>query len=67
MTKRPLTDYRTVVSLIAATKTRTGLIVKARLDRNTYARGIKVSAQEMKSLKLERHEFHGEWNYTIKP
>jgi transposase len=64
---RPLTDYRTVVSLIAATKTRTGLIVKARLDRNTYARGIKVSAQEMKSLKLERHEFHGEWNYTIKP
>jgi hypothetical protein len=64
---RPLTDYRTMVSLIAATKTRTGLIVKARLDRNTYARGIKVSAKEMKNLKLERHEFHGEWNYTIKP
>jgi hypothetical protein len=62
-----LTDYRSVVSLIAATTTRTGLIVKARLDRNTYARGIKVSAKEMKSLKLERHEFHGDWNYTIKP
>jgi hypothetical protein len=64
---RPLADYRTVVSLIAATTTRTGLIVKARLDRNTYARGIKVSAQEMQSIKLQRHEFHGEWNYTIKP
>jgi hypothetical protein len=64
---RPLADYRTVVSLIAATTTRTGLIVKARLDRNTYTRGIKVSAQEMQSIKLQRHEFHGEWNYTIKP
>jgi hypothetical protein len=64
---RPLADYRTVVSLIAATTTRTGLIVKARLDRNTYARGIKVSAQEMQSIKLQRHKFHGEWNYTIKP
>ena len=63
---RPLANYRTVVSLIAATNTRTGLIVKARLDRNTYARGIKVSAGDEKS-KLQRHEFHGEWNYTIKP
>jgi transposase len=64
---RPLADYRTVVNLIAATTTRTGLIVKARLDRKTYARGIKVSAQDMQRIKLQRHEFHGEWNYTIKP
>ena len=64
---RPLTDYRTIVSLIAATTTRTGLTVKARLDRRAYKRGIKVSAKEMKSLNLTPHEFHGEWNYTIKP
>ncbi|MDB6083337.1 MAG: ISAzo13 family transposase, partial [Gammaproteobacteria bacterium] len=49
---RPLTDYRTIVNLIAGTKTRTGLTVKARLDRKVYKRGIKVSAQEMKALKL---------------
>ena len=64
---RPLTDYRTIVSLIAATTTKTGLTVKARLDRRAYKRGIKVSAQEMQSLNLTPHEFHGEWNYTIKP
>jgi transposase len=64
---RPLTDYRTIVNLIAGTKTRTGLTVKARLDRNTYDRGIKVSKLEMKNIKLKPHEFHGEWNYTIAP
>jgi len=64
---RPLTDYRTIVSLIAATTTKAGLTVKARLDRKTYKRGIKVSAKEMASLNLTPHEFHGEWNYTIKP
>lgn len=64
---RPLVDFRTVVSLIAATTTRTGLVVKARLDRRIYKRGIKVPKEEMKSLNLKRHEFHGEWNYTIAP
>ena len=64
---QPLTDYRTIVNLIAGTKTRAGLIVKARLDRKTYKRGIKVSAQEMKALALEPHPFHGEWNYTLRP
>ena len=62
---RPLTDYRTIVNLIASTKTKAGLIVKVRLDRNTYERGIKVSAEEIKSLNIHPHEFHGEWNYTV--
>jgi transposase len=62
---RPLTDYQTVVSLIAATTTRTGLVVKVRLDKKTYQRGIKVGAKELQSLKIQQHEFHGEWNYTI--
>jgi transposase len=64
---QPLTDYRTIVNLIAATTTKTGLVVKARLDRRTYERGVKVPKEEMKKLNLERHEFHGEWNYTISP
>jgi hypothetical protein len=64
---RPLTDYRTVVNLIAATTTRAGLTVKARLDRRKYERGVKVSKEEMKKLDLTPHEFHGEWNYTIAP
>lgn len=64
---RPLTDYQTVVNLIAATTTNTGLLVEVRLDKKTYERGIKVPAGELKSLKLKPHNFHGEWNYTIEP
>ena len=64
---RPLVDYQTIVNLIAATTTRTGLKVKARLDKNTYQKGLKVSDKEFNSLNIKNHEFHGEWNYTIKP
>ena len=64
---QPLVDYQTIVNLIAATTTRTGLKVKARLDKNTYQRGIKVSDKEFKNLNIKSHEFHGEWNYTVKP
>ena len=64
---RPLTDYRTVVELIAATTTDAGLTVKARLDRRHYLTGITVSTEEMEQLNLHPHAFHGEWNYTIRP
>ena len=64
---RPLTDYRTIVNLIAGTTTKAGLTVKARLDRRTYKRGVKVTKKEMQALNLTPHDFHGEWNYTIAP
>jgi hypothetical protein len=64
---RPLTDYVMVVNLIAATTTQTGLTVKARLDKNVYPRGIKVSKEELQKLRIIPHTFHGEWNYTICP
>jgi hypothetical protein len=63
----PLTDYQTIVNLIASTTTKAGLTVKVRLDMNRYERGIKVSAEELGRVALVRHEFHGEWNYTIEP
>ncbi|TAK95738.1 ISAzo13 family transposase, partial [Patescibacteria group bacterium] len=64
---RPLTDYQSVVNLIAATKTTTGLMVKARLDKKTYQRGIKVPPEELENLRIRPHKFHGEWNYTFRP
>ena len=64
---RPLVDYRTVVNLIASTTTKTGLIVKVRLDKRRYKKGIKVPSHEIKNLKIYPHKFHGEWNYTIRP
>jgi hypothetical protein len=64
---RPLVSRQAVVSLIAGTTTRTGLVVKAALDASHYETAIKVSDAELAGLKLNRHPFHGDWNYTIKP
>lgn len=64
---RPLVSYEAVVNLIGSTTTRTGLKVKATLDTKTYETGQKVTDEEMKGLRLKRHEFHGDWNYTLQP
>ncbi len=64
---QPLTSHEVVVALIGATTTRTGLRVRAKLDRRSYPKGVKISDQEMAALAIEPHEFHGEWNYTVRP
>ncbi len=64
---RPLLDYVTVIELIGATTTKTGLRVKAQLDRSDYPTGQKVSNAEMKGLNIERSPWHGEWNYALVP
>jgi len=64
---RPLLTRATVVSLIAATKTSTGLKIRCQLDKRNYVKGIKVSDAQMAKIKIEHDEFHGEWNYTIRP
>ena len=58
-------NYETVVNLIGATKTRTGLRVKAVLDTRTYPKGLKVEEEAMRDVQLRRHTLHPEWNYTI--
>lgn len=64
---KPLVSYEAVVNLVGSTKTRTGLKVKAMLDKKTYATGQKVSDREMNELRLKSHTFHGDWNYTLQP
>jgi AraC-like DNA-binding protein len=64
---RPLTSYETIISLIAATTTTTGLKVYSRLDEGAYETGIKITNKQMAALNLHRHDFHGDRNYTIKP
>ncbi|WP_200309547.1 ISAzo13 family transposase, partial [Streptomyces adelaidensis] len=63
----PLTSYETVLNLISATTTRTGLTVTARLDTGSYPTGIEISRQHADSLTIHPEPFHGEWNYTIPP
>lgn len=64
---KPLRTYQTVVSLIAATTTETGLEVQCKLDDSTYQKGRKVTEEEMGTINIRRHRFHPEWNYTISP
>lgn len=64
---RPLTSYQTIINLIASTTTQTGLTVRAALDPKSYETKITVTDEQLAKLKITRYEFHGEWNYTIKP
>ena len=64
---KPLVSIETIINLIGATKTKKGLTIKTSVDTNQYAKGIKITDEEMESLALEKEEFHGEWNYTMRP
>ena len=66
---RPLESHEVIIETISAVTTRTGLKVQAVLDTGIYPRGIKISDREMKAFEaanLHRHQFHGDWNYTIR-
>jgi Rhodopirellula transposase DDE domain len=65
---RPLTSHEVIVSLIASTRTRTGLTVAAELDTGQYPKGIKISDQQMRDLEqgsLRCYDWHPEWNYSL--
>jgi len=64
---QPLVSRQAVVSLIAATTSTAGLKVHAELDENDYERGIKISDAQLAAVNLAPDDFHGEWNYRIKP
>jgi len=64
---RPITSHEVMVNLIANTTTEKGLEIQAALDLKEYPTGIKVSDKIMKSLTVEKNDFHGEWNYTVSP
>lgn len=64
---KPLTSIEVVVNLIANTTTVKGLKVMAREDRKEYLKGIKITTQELETVKIKRNNFRGDWNYTIFP
>ena len=64
---KPLTSLATIVSLIAATKSDSGLRVRCELDKAKYPKGVKVTDKQMAKLKLKPDSFHGDWNYKIRP
>ena len=64
---RPLVSREVVVNLIGNTTTDSGLRIRSQLDENSYEAGIKVSDEELAEMAIERDEFHGEWNYRLRP
>lgn len=64
---RPLRTHQIIVDLIAGTTTTTGLRVDCVLDTEQYPTGLRYTTKEVEALPLRRHDFHGEWNYTITP
>ncbi len=64
---RPLTSIQLIVDLIGATKTAKGLKVRATIDTGEYETGRKITDQQLKKINITKSDFHGEWNYTIKP
>jgi len=64
---QPLISHEVIVNLIASTKTRSGLTVRSEIDNAQYPKGLSVCDEDLAAIKIERNEFHGEWNYCIRP
>lgn len=62
---RPLTSHEVVVNLIGATTNKKGLRVQAHLDTGYYPTGVKITNAQLAAVPLTRHDFHGDWNYTV--
>ena len=64
---RPLKTHQVIVDLISSTTTATGLTVRCTLDTTEYPLGIAYTEADVAALRLQRHDFHGEWNYSLLP
>ena len=62
-----MTTFEAIVALIGNTRTTKGLRVKARLDKRKYPTGVEIPKNMMSDLSLHHNEFHGEWNYELRP
>jgi transposase len=64
---KPLVSLAAIVNLIGSTTTTSGLRIRSEIDHGSYPLGVKITDQQLARIKLERHKFHGDWNYTIRP
>ena len=64
---RPLRTHQVIVDLISSTTTATGLTVHCVLDTGDYPTGVRYTKKDVEALPITYHDFHGAWNYTIRP
>ena len=62
---KPLINYEVIINLIEGTKTKKGLKIKAKIDKNVYELKKKVSDEEFDKINFERHQINPQWNYTL--
>ena len=62
-----MVSHEVIIQLIANTRTRTGLRIRAALDAKRYELGEKVSKAAFAGLRVKQASFHGDWDYTILP
>ena len=61
----PLVSLAAIVSLVASTHSRSGLRFRSEIDRRRYPDGVTVTDAQLVTVRLMRHAFDGDWNYTI--
>jgi hypothetical protein len=64
---QPLTSHGVIIALITYTTTATGLRVHAELDTGCYPTGIRITPKQFAAVNLFPDDFHGDWNYAIRP
>ena len=64
---QPLVSHEVIINLIASTATKTGLKIRAALDRGSYPTGVAIAEEQLAAVNLKRDAFHGDWNYAILP
>ena len=62
---QPLVDVQTAVNLIGSTTTSAGLKVICKADYNDYPLSKKVSNEEYHSIRIDKINPFGTWNYII--
>ena len=63
----PLSSFEVMMACLQETTTETGLSVQAHRVERDYAKGIRVSDEEMSELAVQKHATCPQWNYTIRP
>jgi hypothetical protein len=64
---RPLDSYETILKYIRSTETTTGLKVRAHLVDRHYEKGVKITDEQMATIRITRPDRLPKWNYTIGP
>jgi transposase len=64
---QPLVSHEVIINLIASTATKSGLKIRAALDRGCYPTGVAIADEQLAAVNLKRAPFHGDWNYAILP